>query len=124
MYMIEIKNRFTAAHAVVLPTGQRESSHSHCWQVRLFLSRKELDQHRMVVDFCQVQSLLKEVLAPLEGSDLNRVDALGDSPTAEVLARFIFDQISEKLAPIAPTVKVKSLALSEAEDCWAWYTCC
>jgi 6-pyruvoyltetrahydropterin/6-carboxytetrahydropterin synthase len=124
MYMIEIKDQFTAAHAIILPTGQREPSHTHCWQVRLFLSRKELDQYQMVVNFCEIQSLLKQVLASLESSDLNNVNALGDSPTAEVVAHFIFDQITEKVAQIAPTVKVKSLALSEAENCWAWYTCC
>jgi 6-pyruvoyltetrahydropterin/6-carboxytetrahydropterin synthase len=122
--MIEIKDQFTAAHAVILPTGERESSHTHCWQVRLFLSRKELDQYNMVVDFHEVQVLLKQILSSLEGSDLNRVNGLGDSPTAELVARFIFDQLTEKISKIAPAVKVKSLALSEAENCWAWYTCC
>lgn len=124
MYMIEIKDQFIAAHAIVLPTGERETSHIHCWQVRMFLARKELDQYNMVVDFHEVQVLLKQILAPLDGFDLNRVNGLGDSPTAELVARFIFDKLTEKISEIAPAVKVKSLAISEAENCWAWYTCC
>jgi 6-pyruvoyltetrahydropterin/6-carboxytetrahydropterin synthase len=124
MYMIEIRDQFTAAHAVVLPDGCRESSHSHCWHLRLFLSRKELDENNMVVDFTCVQSALKEVVSSLENADLNRIESMKPSPTAEVVAHFIFDQMTQKMAKIAPSVKVKSLSLSEAENCWAWYTCC
>ena len=77
MYMIEIQDQFTGAHAVVLPSGEREPSHTHCWQIRLFLTRKELDQHNMVIDFHAVQTLLKEILSPLQGCDLNRNEFTG-----------------------------------------------
>ena len=124
MYMIEIQDQLIADYAVVFPSGEREPSHTHCWQFRLSLTRKELDQHNMVIDLHAVQTLLKEILSPLQGCDLNRNESLGPSPTAELVARFIFDRLTEKLAAIAPDVRVKSLGVSEAQNCWAWYARC
>ena len=120
MFLIEIQESFTADHAVQMPDGQWEPSHSHRWQVRIFLTRENLDAHHMVVDFHQAKELLRRVLDPLEGRNLRDIAEIGPSPTAELVSRYIFQQFDALLAPIG--VMVKSLALSESENCWAWYT--
>jgi 6-pyruvoyl-tetrahydropterin synthase len=120
MFLIEIQEKFTAVHAVQMPDGQWEAPHSHSWQLRIFLTRNDLNKYHMVVDFHHAKQLLRTIIDPMEGRDLNDIDAIGPSATAELLARYIFEKFDELLVPAG--VRVKSLALCESENCWAWYT--
>jgi 6-pyruvoyltetrahydropterin/6-carboxytetrahydropterin synthase len=119
VFLVEIHDKFTADHSIELPSGIWEEPHGHEWQLRIFLIRQELDQHNMVVDFIEAQRLLRTILDPLEDSNLNEISEIGPSPTAELVAGYIAERFNELLSPF--DVMVKSLALGEAENCWAWY---
>lgn len=119
MFFIELQDKFTASHAVPLPSGQQEASHVHQWRVRVFLGRDELDENGMVADFHWAGEHLRTILAGLEGKDLNQVRGLTPSPTAEVVTRFIFDNLTRRLDD--PHLKITAVAVREAENCWAWY---
>jgi|WetSurMetagenome_2_1015567.scaffolds.fasta_scaffold712801_2 6-pyruvoyltetrahydropterin/6-carboxytetrahydropterin synthase len=119
MFSIEIHDQFNASHAVVLPGLGLERPHSHPWQVKVFLTRRTLDALGMVVDFHFAKQLLRNLLAGLEGCDLNTLPALGQPATTERIARYLFDELSARLAH--PGVAVQSIALCETEGCWAWY---
>jgi 6-pyruvoyl-tetrahydropterin synthase len=119
MFVVEIREQFTARHAVQVPGGRWEKSHVHSWRLRIFLTRRRLNRYAMVVDFHLARRVVRAVLDRLEGRDLNTVKAIGKSPTTELVARHIFDQVSAFLGKTG--VKVKSVALCETDDCWAWY---
>ncbi|MFA5864890.1 MAG: 6-carboxytetrahydropterin synthase [Phycisphaerae bacterium] len=120
MFFVEIQEQFNASHAVKIPGGQWEQSHRHQWKVRIFLTRRKLNKYFMVVDFHLAKRILRSVLDTVEGRDLNAIPAIGKSPTTELVAKYLFDQLSTLLTEAG--VKVKSLALCETDDCWAWYS--
>ena len=120
MFLVELKEKFIASHAVQIPNGKWEQSHQHQWELRVFLTRRKLNKFHMVVDFHVVKKVLRSILDKFEDQNLNNITAIGKSPTTELIARYIFDQLNASLAHHG--VKVTSVALREENDCWAWYT--
>lgn len=117
MYTVSVEARFSAVHQVRLGDGTLEPPHEHDWMVRAHFSRSELDEADMVVDFSKARSALQSVLARLDHADLNSHEGLaGKNPTAEVLARYIFDLMSE------PSLSVlRCIEVTEAPGCVATY---
>lgn len=120
MFSIEIQDEFNAFHAVAIPGRGLEPPHRHQWRLRVFMTREPLDSAGMVVDFHLAKQILREILGSLEGRDLNTRLPLGRPATTELIARYIFDQFSARLASLG--VIVNSIALCETDGCWAWYT--
>jgi 6-pyruvoyl-tetrahydropterin synthase len=119
LFLLEIHDNFSAAHAVRMSDGTWEPPHTHAWQLRIFLTRDRLNDDQMILDFGEAKRLLRTILDDLEGKNLREVSAIGPIPTAECVAHYIFTRFNDLLAPAG--INVKSLALREAEDCWAWY---
>lgn len=120
MFLVEIQEQFNAGHSVQVPGGAWEKPHVHQWRLRIFLTRRRLNKYHMVVDFHLAKKILRSVLDRLEGQDLNTIPAIGESPTAELVARYIFDEVSMFLGETE--ARVEAVALCEADNCWAWYT--
>ncbi len=117
MYRVIVEAGFFAVHRVRSRDGVLEPQHGHNWAVRAHFARAELDDVGMVIDFDRARSSLQAVMAQLHGTDLNRLEALaGLNPTAEVLARYIFDRMVEQGLSILRRVEV-----TEAEACVAIY---
>lgn len=117
MYTAIVEGSFEATHAVRMPDGAFEVPHSHNWGVRAEFESARLDQHDMVVDFCAVQTALQDVLNPLRGKNLNELSVFAPrTPTAEVVAQVIFDQLR---ATGFPTLR--RILVTEAPGCHAAY---
>lgn len=118
MYTVSITSSFNALHQVKLPDGGIEPLHGHDWAVRVWFSAEALDAHDMVVDFVRATEALRAVLAPLHHSNLN--ESLGSRdgrlPTAEVVARHIFDALRAR--GLAQTSAVE---VTEAPGCTSSY---
>ncbi len=96
MYSVTVEVGFSAVHSVKLRDGTQESPHSHEWLVRAFFVRADVDETGMVVDFHDARSALQSVTAKLHHTDLNAHAGLGGrNPTAEVVARYIFERVAE-----------------------------
>lgn len=94
MYNIRVETTFSALHRVHLPDGSLEPIHGHDWVVRAIFGADQLDRHGMVVDFLEARSALEAAVAPLHHGDLNDYPAFAEkSPTAENVARTVFDHI-------------------------------
>jgi len=92
LYTIGVEAGFSAHHHVRLHDGTLEAAHKHDWKVRAQFARRELDEVGMVLDFSTVQDSLNAILARLHGTDLNTHDDLdGLNPTAELVAKYIFE---------------------------------
>ena len=117
MYTTVVDAGFSAVHRVPLADGTLEPIHGHDWTVRVHVSRPELDGRGMVVDFCQVRSVLESILAGLQHTDLNEHKAFaGRPPTAEWVATYVFDRLVGESMPGITRVEV-----SEAPGCMAVY---
>jgi len=117
MYTVTVEARFSAVHQVRLEDGTLEPPHEHDWLVRAHFSRSELDEVGMVVDFSKARSALQTVLGRLDHTNLNSHDGLtGKNPTAEVVARYIFDRITNPGLAVLRRIEV-----TEAPGCMAVY---
>jgi 6-pyruvoyl-tetrahydropterin synthase len=71
----------------------------------------------MVVDFCEARRVLEQVLADFQHADLNELAAFGGvSPTAEVVARVVFDRMVSR-----GFASVQRVEITEAPGCHATY---
>ncbi|MBN2289351.1 MAG: 6-carboxytetrahydropterin synthase QueD [Candidatus Glassbacteria bacterium] len=99
MYRISVDGEFSSAHSLRDYPGKCARPHGHNWRVRLSVRTQDLDDRGMAVDFGNLKALLEEVLAPFDHRDLNSVPPFDTlNPTAENLARIIFEQ-AEARAP-------------------------
>jgi 6-pyruvoyltetrahydropterin/6-carboxytetrahydropterin synthase len=101
MYQVRVEADFAAAHFLSRYKGKCERLHGHNYKVRAWAEGEELGPGGMLLDFGELKSALREVLALLDHSLLNDRPEFDGDPSAERLARFIFDAIAEKL-PGAP----------------------
>ncbi len=98
MFEIRLKLDFPASHKLEGYDGDCARLHGHNWGVEAFLSSKEPDNLGMVMDFRLLKTYLKDVVAPWDHEHLNNLeDFRGVNPTAENIAKKVFDKLSEKL---------------------------
>ena len=97
MYELRVEDEFSAAHFLSHYRGKCENLHGHNYRVRCWARGAELDEGGMLADFSLLKKALKEAIAPLDHSNLNDVDAFMNDPSAERIARFIFERMKEKL---------------------------
>lgn len=117
MFTVTVEDTFSATHRVHYTDGTLEPIHGHDWVVRVHFCRSSLDDHGMVVDFIKAQTILKTIVSDLQYKNLNEVEYFADfNPTAEMVAKYIFDKINEKFTEILDRVEV-----TEAPGCVAGY---
>jgi 6-pyruvoyltetrahydropterin/6-carboxytetrahydropterin synthase len=115
MYEVMVRLNFSAAHRVEDYPGNCERLHGHNWAVEVFAEKRKLDSLGMVVDFRKLKDAAKETLSKLDHSYLNELEEFRKvNPTAENIARLIFDEISLKI----PLSKVN---VFESENTMATY---
>jgi len=94
VFTVAVEAGFSAEHSVRYPDGTAEKHHGHAWGVRAFFSLEKLNDVGMVIDFGEAQAALRSAVNELEDTDLNSHPALcGANPTAEVVAKHVFDRI-------------------------------
>jgi 6-pyruvoyltetrahydropterin/6-carboxytetrahydropterin synthase len=115
LYSISVEARFSASHHLRLRDGTLEQPHNHAWVVRVHFARAALDEVGMVLDFSAAQQALESVVARLNGTDLNRhVDFEGLNPTAELVAKYVFECLASSGLSVILRVEV-----TEAPGCVA-----
>lgn len=121
MYELSVETEFCAAHALRLGT-QREPVHGHNWRVTVTVSGDRLDGDGLLVDFHVLQSRIDEVIGPLRNRDLNALPPFDRvNPTAENVARHLFERLSTLIAGSDPPIQVDSIRVTEAPGCAAVY---
>ncbi len=117
MYIVTVEAGFSAVHRLRHADGMVEPLHGHDWVVRVHFTRPDLDDNGMVVDFHQAERALQEVVQHLHHTDLNGNEAIrGRNPTAEVIARHIYERLRALGMATARRVEV-----TEAPGCVAAY---
>ena len=116
MYELEIRRRFSAAHAISM-RGVREAVHGHDWEVTLLVQGERLDGDGLLCDFHAVERELDAILRPLDSRHLNETPPFDRiNPTAEHVARHVADAMVPRLPA---GVRVASVRVTEAPGCAA-----
>ena len=119
MYEVRVQARFSAAHQVRMYDGELEPIHGHDWQVEAVFRGPNLDRIGVLVDFVQAESALRGIVSAFHHTRLNEAALLADmNPTAEHVARVIFEQLQHRLGPAWPLYGVN---VQEAPGCVASY---
>ena len=97
-YKVSVIRGFSAAHALRGYKGKCEKLHGHNWKVKASLVSNRLDKTGMAMDFTEIKTLLDGVLSKLDHCYLNETSPFDNlNPTAENIAEYIIDHLSNKL---------------------------
>ena len=96
---------FEAAHHLPhFPEGHKcRRLHGHSFQVEVRISGEVDPKTGCVRDFGEIRDVVQPIIAQLDHRFLNEVEGL-DNPTSEILARWIWDRVTERLAGLTEIV--------------------
>ena len=115
VYEIAIKQSFSAAHALNEVGGKCEKLHGHNFTVEVFVSSRELNKSGIVIDFRILKEWTEAALKELDHKYLNEIEYFKDiCPSAENVARFIYNRILEKVT--IHNLAVPRVIVWESED--------
>jgi len=105
MFELTVQGEFAAAHALRDYQGPCERLHGHNYTVQIVVAGEELDERGLLVDFGELKQALNAVLDRLDHQNLNDLEAFAElSPTSEVLARYIYDELAPAIASLGATL--------------------
>jgi len=120
MYEITITRSFSAAHVLKDIGGKCEGLHGHNFDVEVSLAAVDLNKEGLLIDFRILKGWTDEILDCLDHKHLNDLPYFKDkNPSAENLARFIYDRISDKVK--LKNIDVSRVTVWESEKARATY---
>jgi len=119
MYKLRVIDGFSAGHQIKGYKGKCEDIHGHNFRVEIEVQGNKLDKLGLLIDFKLLKKYLGEVLDKLDHTLLNRVGPFQrQNPSAENLARYIYQNLSRKLPA---GVRLSEVSVWESEKCGATY---
>lgn len=126
MFTITVETVFSAAHALTI-AGQRETLHGHDFCCTVSIEGDQLDQDGLVCDFHTAKNALEAVVDEFNNANLNEIGpfnqpAGGVNPSAENVAKYIFDEMHSRLdEALEPHAKIAAVTLTESPGCTTTY---
>jgi 6-pyruvoyltetrahydropterin/6-carboxytetrahydropterin synthase len=122
MYEVSIDETFAAAHNLRNYHGKCEDLHGHNYKVRVVVGGPALDSAGLLYDFVHLKQVVRGVIQSLDHrylNDLAPFDTL--NPSAENIARHIYDQASKQLQPMPNSAGISSITVWETDTSAATY---
>lgn len=114
MYELTVKSEFEAAHRIEGYNGKCVRLHGHNWIVEAVAQGSELNEIGILIDFKILKAELNKILDALDHQYLNDLEMFaGKNPTAENLAKEIFDRLAVSEI-FSGTTKLKAVRVHES----------
>ncbi len=97
MYTLIVRSAFDAAHCLPGYDGKCARLHGHTYRVEAEFQGDRLNEQGMLLDFVELRSALEAVLP--DHANLNEI--LDVVPTAENIARWVYDRLQSRGLPVA-----------------------
>ena len=115
MYEVTVKQSFSAAHMLKEIGGACERLHGHNFIVEVSVCSDVLTDAGILIDFRILKQWMDEILKEFDHKYLNEISYFkGMSPSAENVAKFIYDRISERVRRI--NLHVSRVTVWESEN--------
>ena len=122
MFEVSVDETFSAGHALRGYKGKCENVHGHNYKVRVTLAGPELDSVGLLYDFVHLKQVIQSVIRSLDHRFLNDFAPFDTTnPSAENIARHIFDEISQQMKPVENGAAVASITVWETDVTSATY---
>jgi len=120
VYEITINRSFAAAHSLKDIGGKCEGLHGHNFTVEISLAAPILSKEGLLLDFRILKEWTDEILEDLDHKHLNEHPYFKNvNPSAENIARFLHDRLSEKAG--GKNLQVSCVTVWESENARASY---
>jgi 6-pyruvoyltetrahydropterin/6-carboxytetrahydropterin synthase len=114
MFELSVDSHFAAAHSLRGYKGDCARLHGHTWGVTAHVGAESADEMGICIDFKEVSKALEEISGAFDHQTLNDLDDFSIiNPTAENLAKLIYDRLSEKLN--SNNITVLSVTVAESD---------
>jgi 6-pyruvoyltetrahydropterin/6-carboxytetrahydropterin synthase len=116
MYEIHVDKTFAAAHYLRGYEGECSNLHGHNWKVTAVLAADFTDETGISIDFKTISALLEVILKDFDHKNLNDIKEFEIiNPSAELIAKNIFEKLSALISEINKEIKVVSINVAESE---------
>lgn len=127
MFEVRVEAEFAAAHFLKDYHGKCENLHGHNYRVFAHAKGDSLDEGGMLIDFGELKAALRKVCKVLDHTNLNDLQENGafvfmQNPSAERIAKYIFDKIKQEL-PSCPLYAVDVFETSTSRARYVAETC-
>jgi 6-pyruvoyltetrahydropterin/6-carboxytetrahydropterin synthase len=120
MFEVVVGDSFAAAHNLRNYKGKCEALHGHNYKVWIKVSRNDIPSDGLVVDFKDLEQILKDTISELDHTYLNNLTFFKKhNPTSEMISKYIFDKISEHLRKTYPHLVLKEVQVWETNKACA-----
>jgi len=121
VYEVAYETTFCSTHRLTRDGSPVEPIHGHDWRVEAVAAGGDLDGLGVVIDFEHLKKAVGEVASRFHYRDMNEHPGLaGRSPSAEVVARYFFDEVKRGLGPEGRMLR--RVRVWEAPGCSAVYS--
>ncbi len=120
-YTLKVVSDFASAHTLRDYPGACSRMHGHNWKVEAEVTAAKLDNVGMGIDFKKIKSAVKELTDMLDHRYLNEIEPFDSiNPTAENIAAWLYQSLSEKLNN--EHIQVSAITLWETERACVRFT--
>ena len=121
MFELTVKSQFNSAHQIRDYGGKCEELHGHNWLVEARVTKTDVAEDGMVIDFAVLKKKLNLILDDLDHKFINDLEAFKKlNPTSENMARYIYQRLSNMLNDNDATLS--SVSVWETDTSCATYT--
>jgi len=123
MFEITVQAVFSSGHYLRNYQGKCENPHGHNYRTLVTLIGEDLDDDGLLLDFKLLKHVLRPTVQYLDHQMINDLEPFTTlNPTAENLARYIFEQTAEQLSHLEQhRVRVKDCTVYETDTSFARY---
>ncbi|MFA7218147.1 MAG: 6-carboxytetrahydropterin synthase [Dehalococcoidales bacterium] len=118
MYGMTKTMEISVGHCLDLPySSPCERQHGHNLKIGISIQGYELTEYGMLIDFAKI----KDIVQKLDHQNLNSI--LPINPTAENIAKWIYDEIEKFLEceKYPESIRVARVSVQESDGNMAWY---
>lgn len=122
MFEVSVDETFSAGHALRGYKGKCENPHGHNYKVRVTLQGESLDSIGLLFDFVHLKQVMRGLIGEMDHRFLNDQAPFNEiNPSAENIAKYVYDQASQKIRVIENAPRISSVTVWETDVTSATY---